>query len=108
MAFVEQAQVNDIGTIFRATIYDTTSTGSNVIADISDASILKFIFRKPDGTTFERSANFTNDGTDGLIEYTTVNGDLSQAGSWMLQAYVQTTSGKWRTNTVCFKVQENL
>lgn len=108
MAFVEQAQVNDIGTVFRVTVYDTTSTGSTTIADISDATVLKFIFRRPNDTTFERSASFTNDGTDGVVEYITVDGDLNQAGSWMLQAYVETPSGKWRTNTACFKVQENL
>lgn len=108
MAFVEQAQVNDTGTIFRITVYDTTSTGASIVADISDAVVLRFIFRRPDGTTFERGASLTNDGTDGLIQYTTVNGDLNQSGSWLLQAYVETTSGKWRTNTACFKVQENL
>ena len=42
MAFVEQAQVNDIGTVFRVTVYDTTNTGSTTVADISDATVLKF------------------------------------------------------------------
>lgn len=108
MAFVEQAQVNDIGTVFRVTVYDTTSTGSTETADISDATTLKFIFRRPDDTTFERSAAFTSDGTDGIIQYATVDGDLNQSGSWSLQGYIVTPNGAWRTNTACFKVYENL
>ena len=38
MAFVEQVHVNDIGTIFRVTVYDTTSTGGTTVADISSDS----------------------------------------------------------------------
>ena len=46
MAFVEEAHVNDIGTVFRVTVYDTTSTGGTTIANISSASTKKFIFNK--------------------------------------------------------------
>ena len=67
MAFVEQAHVNDIGTIFRVTVYDTTSTGGTTVADISGATTKKFTFKRPDGTTFEKTAVFTSDGTDGNI-----------------------------------------
>jgi len=108
MAFVEQAQVNDIGTLFKVTVYDTTSTGAQTIADISDASSLTFTFQRPDDTTFDRSAAFTDTGADGEIQYSTVDGDLNMAGTWSLQAYIQTPSGKWRTNTANFKVYENL
>lgn len=108
MAFVEQAHVNDIGTVFRVTVYDTTSTGGSIIADISDAITLTISFRRPDGSTFDRSASFTDDGTDGQIEYATVNGDLNKAGTWGLQAYIVTPSGRWRTNVANFRVYENL
>ena len=47
MAFVEQAHVNDIGVIFRVTVYDTNSTGGTTVADISSASTKKFTFRRP-------------------------------------------------------------
>ena len=108
MAFVEQAHINDIGTVFRITVYDTTSTGGSVVADISDANSLSIYFRRPDGTTFTRNATFTIDGTDGQIEYTTVDGDLNKAGHWGIQAYVSTPGGKWRTNVANFRVYENL
>lgn len=108
MAFVEQAQVNDIGTVFRVTVYDTTNTGSTTVADISDATVLKFYFLTPEDSKKERTASFVNDGTDGLIQYTTVDGDLSCEGTWSLQAYVETPGGKWHTNSANFKVYENL
>jgi len=108
MAFVEEAHVNDIGTVFRVTVYDTSSTGTTSVADISSATTKKFTFKKPDGTTFERVAVFTGTGSDGKIEYATVDGDLSGPGTWHLQAYVATPDGNWNTSVGYFKVYENL
>ena len=108
MAFVEQAHVNDIGTIFRVTVYDTTSAGGTTVADISGATTKKFTFKRPDGTTFEKTAVFTSDGTDGNIQYLAVDGDLNVAGTWNLQAYVATGAGTWSTSVGTFKVHENL
>ena len=108
MAFVEQAHVNDIGTIFRVTVYDTTSTGGTTVANISTASTKQFTFKRPDGTTFDRAAVFTSDGSDGNIQYLSVDGDLNVAGTWHLQAYVVTSAGNWRTDVGHFKVSENL
>jgi hypothetical protein len=108
MSFVEQAHYNDIGTLFKVTVYDTTNTGGQVIADISDATALQFIFQRPDDTTFTRTAVFSDDGSDGEIQYRTVDGDLNMVGTWSLQAYVATGGGEWRTNIANFKVYENL
>ena len=96
MAFVEQAHVNDIGTVFRVTIYDTTATTKN------------FIFQRPDGTSFTKVATFTTDGSDGKIEYATVDGDLGKAGTWSIQAYVATSGGTWNSSVANFRVFENL
>jgi len=108
MAFVEQAHVNDIGTIFRVTIYDTTSTGGSTVADVSDTTMRTLYFGRPDGTTFSRSAVLTTDGTDGKIEYTTVDGDLNTAGTWSIQAYVVSAAGSWNSTVGNFRVFENL
>ena len=108
MAFVEQAHVNDIGTIFRVTVYDTTSTGGTTVADISTATTKQFTFKRPNGTTFDRVAVFTTDGTDGNIQYLSVDDDLNVAGTWHLQAYVATLAGNWKTDVGHFKVYENL
>ena len=108
MAFVEQAHVNDIGTVFRVTVYDTTSTGGTTVADISLASTKQFTFKRPDGTTFDRAAVFTAGGSDGNIQYLSVDGDLNVAGTWHLQAYVVTPAGSWKTGAGHFRVYENL
>lgn len=108
MAFVEEAHINDIGTIFRVTVYDTTSTGGTEIANISAATTKTFTFKNPNGQTFTRNATFTTDGVDGQVEYATVDGDLNIAGTWGIQAYIATPSGSHRTNVGTFRVFENL
>lgn len=108
MSFIEEAHVNDIGTIFRVTVYDTNESGGQDIADISDATSITFTFKNPNGATFTRSANFTTDGTDGKVQYVTVDGDLNIAGTWSIQAFVVTPEGSHNTNVGAFRVFENL
>ena len=109
MAFIEQAHVSDVGTTFRVTVYDTTSTGGSSVADISSATIKRFTFKRPDGTTFNKTAVFTDTGSDGQIEYVTEDINvLDVAGTWSLQAYVDTPDGQWNTTVGNFRVYENL
>jgi hypothetical protein len=103
MAIVEEVHVGDIGTIFRATLHD-----NGVALDVSSASTLEFTFQKPNGTTLTKTAVLTGDGTDGVVEYTTVSGDIDLHGDWKIQAYVVLPSGNWRSSIVEFKVYENL
>jgi hypothetical protein len=109
MAFLEEAHVNDIGTTFRVTIYDTTSTGGSVIADVSGASAITYTFKRPNGTTFSRTGTFTSDGTDGKVQYVTVDGDLNGAGTWSVQVLIVTSGGLSHNTTVAtFRVFENI
>ena len=109
MAFLEEAHVNDYGTIIRVTVYDTTATGGSSVAEISNASAKQFTFKRPDGTTFTKTAVFTTDGSDGQIQYTTAADDLNMAGTWGLQAYVVISGGfSHRTDVGSFRVFENL
>ena len=109
MAFLEEAHVNDIGTIFRVTVYDTTSTGGSVVAYISSATTITFTFKRPDGTTFTKSGAFTSDGTDGKVQYTTIDGDLNGAGTWSLQVLIVISGGlTHNTNVATFRVFENI
>ena len=108
MAFTEQSHVNDIGTIFRVTVYDKTSTGGTSVADISTATSKTFYFRTPSGSTISRSAVFTTDGSDGKIEYASVDGDLSAPGNWELQAKIVSPDGSFNTDVGNFRVYENL
>ena len=84
--------VGDIGTVFRTTIKDQDGTA----VDVSSASTLQIIFKKPDGTILTKTAVFTTDGVNGNIEYPTISGDLDTAGSWTWQARVVIGSTEWK------------
>ena len=103
-----EVHLNDIGTIFRATIKDKDTDCVETVLDISSATTLQLIFKKPGGTSVTQTAVFTNSGTDGKMEYVTVSGDLNEAGEWKIQANMVLSSGTWRSDIGCFTVYENL
>lgn len=96
--------VDDYGTIIRATIVE-----DGTALDISTATVKKFYIQKP-GTTSpdEYTAEFYTDGSDGIIQYTTEDGDLDTVGLWKIQAYIEMTGWVGRSDIVGFKVKENL
>jgi hypothetical protein len=94
---------NDIGTLFQITLKD-----GDVVVDVSTASQKVIIFTDPEGVKVEKAAQFLSDGTDGIITYTTEDGDLSPVGSWKLQARVTLSTGTWSSDIDKFKVYPNL
>ena len=99
-----EIRVGDVGTIFRDTVKDQ----DKVIVDISSASNLDMIFRKPDGVAVVKTAVLTGDGTDGEMEYVTITDDLDQPREWQRQGLVEVGGGEWRTDIKKFMVHENL
>jgi len=93
----------DIGTLFKATFKDGTT-----VVDISTATTKQLIFKKPSGSELEKDASFYTDGTDGILTYTTVSGDLDEIGTWKVQGYVVLVSGSWKSDIHTFKVYRNL
>ena len=86
----------DIGTVIQ---YDT-------LEDISDGTVFKLKYTKPDDTTGEWTGSLL--GTR-IVQYTTADADdLDQAGTWELQAYVETPSGKWHSDIKTFIVEDNI
>lgn len=79
---------NSIGTAFKATIKE-----DGVALDVSGVSTKAIDFKKPDGTVVSKTASFVTDGTDGQIEYVTVNGDLNVVGEWKFEGYVAGLGG---------------
>jgi len=55
--------------------------------DISTATVMKILYRQPDGTKGSWVATLKA-GSNSVIQYTTANADLSLTGSWKLQAFV--------------------
>jgi hypothetical protein len=97
--------VGDVGTIFRLTITEDDDTTA---VDVSTASTKKFYFLKPDGTKINKTAEFNTDGTDGKLKYTGVANDISVAGRWQVQAYVEIGTAKYYSTKATFSVQSNL
>lgn len=64
--------------------------------------------RKPDGEMLEVTPTLTNDGSDGLAEYTTGPTDLIGAGEWVLQGWAIKGAQKFPSDIHRFSVRENL
>lgn len=99
----QSIRVGDKGTEFRVTITD-----EDVAVDLSSASTLQLSFKKPSGDTLTVDAELYTDGTDGIIYYNTVEGDINESGMWRLQSYVVVGSAAYSSTIGTFKVECNL
>jgi hypothetical protein len=98
-----EIHVGDVGTVFQRTIMD-----NDVAVDVSAATVKQYIFVRPDGSKLTVSAAFATNGTDGVLQYATVSGDLSMPGQWRLQVYLELPAGKWKSDVGLFDVFANL
>jgi len=73
---------DNIGTRFLITIVDQ----DGVVVLLDGATTLEFVFVKSDCSLL--TVTPTETGEDGELEYATVDGDLNQAGSWLLYAHI--------------------
>lgn len=97
-----EIHLNDIGTEFRLTILE-----SGAAVDVSSAT--NYIkFKKPDNTVVTESGSLHTDGTDGIIKYTSVSGDLDTVGTWRIQAFVDYGATEFYSDVSTFKVHKNL
>lgn len=87
-------RLNDEGTTLRGTVYNETGG----VEDISSATTKNFIFRKPDGSILTKAGSFATDGSNGVLTYIFVAGDLNTSGRWEVEIQVILASGKWLTN----------
>lgn len=99
----ESIRVSDIGTEFRVTITD-----EGTAVDISSATTLQMIFKKPSGETLTVDADLYTDGTDGIIFYNTVDGDIDESGIWKLQTYIVIGAASYSSTIGNFRVECNL
>ena len=100
----EEIHVGDVGTAFEITLMD----GTAVLAGLEDATEMLMVFQRADKTKFEVPATFKTDGTDGIVVYHTVEGDLSMKGKWKVQAVITLPTGKWSSSVGGFTVYPNL
>lgn len=97
------SQVDDIKVRLKVTIIE-----DDAALDISTATVKSIIFQKPDGTILTKTATFLTDGTDGIIYYDTIAGDLDQSGIYKVQGAVSIGSGSYKGSKSTFKVECNL
>ena len=102
MATVKNIFVGDIGTVFEATIKE-----NGVVVDVSTATTKELLFLRPDDSTITATAQFTTDGTDGKIQYTTQAGDITIPGVWKWQGKITfATGGPFHTSIKSFRAAE--
>jgi len=97
-------QVGVIGMPVELTIKDC----DGVVIDVSDATAMTIYLKAPDGGVLTKTAAFTTDGTDGKIEYVTIDGDIDEAGTWRAQGRVVTPDGDYASLPTSFAVYDNL
>lgn len=101
----EDIHVGDIGTVFTLTIKD--EDGSPV--DLSSATIKQILFKSPKTKTLlTKAATFVTSGSDGKIQYETIDGDLDESGLWKIQGYIESPSWTGHTSKEDFVVYPNL
>lgn len=99
-----EIHVDDIGTSLQLLVKDE----NGAIVDISTATLQVWI-RKPDLSVLTKTGTLVNDGTDGLMQYVTVSGDLDTAGKWAIQGFVEFSNGtEFHTDVHHFRVYDNL
>ena len=98
-----EIHLNNVGTEFRVTVLES-GTAVNVAAA---TNYIKF--SKPDNTVVTQSGSLYTDGTDGIIKYTSVSGDLDTVGTWKIQAFVDFPGvNEFYSDIGSFKVYKNL
>ena len=99
----DEIHENDVGTLFKATIKDCPND-----LDISSASTKQLKFKKPGGDILVKAGTFFTDGTDGILTYTSVSGDLDECGRWRLQAFLVLGSSSYHSDVAKFRVFPNV
>lgn len=83
-----QPSENAIGLLILYEVQDAAGAAR----DISTFTTTELVFEKPDGTVVVKDVDFQTDGTDGLLAYTTADGDLTPWGSFKVQAHIANAS----------------
>jgi len=99
-----EIHVGAVGPVLRPTIKDQAGTAISV----ADATLKQIKLEKPDGTRSAKTASFYTDGTDGIIQYAFVAGDLDVAGDWKAEAYAETPTRVIPTSIHTFTVHGNI
>lgn len=100
----DKLQKDAVGVAIIATLTDEDGAA----LDVSAATTINLIFKKPDGTNVIKTASLFNDGTDGKVAYVTETGFLDQVRDWRMQCYIELPNFTGTTDIGTFIVGGNL
>lgn len=92
----------DYGQSIELTFVDVDTGNAANISSYTTAK--QMIFTSPSGTASTKTAAFKTDGSDGIITYTLISGDINSAGNWTVRGVVTTGSAKLSTEEHKFTV----
>lgn len=99
-------QENAIGIPIEYTVLNADGTPKDISTAVGDKIL---VFKKPNGERVEKIAAFKTTGSDGILTYTTQDGDLIPYGSWQVQAKIELPTGfDSPTEVALFHVYKNL
>ena len=102
-----EMHVDDYGTDFELAVL---SRSNNKPLPLAGTLIRLFLFQPPTVEAFMREAELLTPptGADGKLVYTFEDGDITEAGTWYVQALIQDDDGRWHTDIESFEVGANI
>ena len=108
----DEIHVGDVGTLLQLTVKETDENGVEQIVDMSSFTslIITIYLQKPSSANKEvlTKSGIIVDGPNGKIGYITQSGDLTDKGTWKIQAHLGDAPSGWYTTVVDFSVLPNL
>jgi hypothetical protein len=106
---VDQIHVGDIGTLFVVYIVEDDPDSDGFLpVNVATATTKEIHYWKPSGATLSKAASLLTDGSEGGLTYTSVDGDIDEAGVWKIQGFVEFVNGEWHSEVQEFRVRANL
>lgn len=99
---LEKIVNGDYGQTIELTFVDVDTSTAADVSSYTTAQTM--ILTDPSGAETTKTAAFKTDGSDGIITYTLVNGDIDAAGNWTIRGVVTTGSAKLSTEEHRFTV----
>jgi hypothetical protein len=103
MIKIAEAHVSDVGTEIRLTITD-----SGVPVDLSTASELAILLRKPSGAVLTKQAAVVGDPGNGAIHCYTLADELDEQGLYLVQAKISLPAWSGHSDSRRLRVYANV
>jgi hypothetical protein len=97
----------NFGWVAKVTFYEVDEDGVWTAKDISDYTTKQLLFVDPDDASTTKTALFHTDGTDGILRYVTISGDIDQAGEWQVFGRILKTGASITSEPVSFTVGDS-